>query len=309
MFHEIHENDEEYQQALGTGCTQSYLDSVIVHLRRNRWDIVSLDEALACLAAGNPSRRFAVLTFDDGYRDTLTRALPVLDRHQAAFTAYIPTGGAMGELNCWWLGLRALFQRQDSVELAALNTSLDCRDRAGKIAGYNLVKQWVHQDYRRAALLGESFTRYAVSLGELNETYFMSPSELRDLADHPLVTIGAHTLSHRALANLEAPEMEREMSDSRQHLEQLLDRQVLHFAYPYGGAAACGGREYRIAKKLGFHSAVTTLEAPVFALHRRYPHQLPRIGLSGTVARLDNFAARLRKLRNAVARDFPELSL
>jgi len=305
MFHEIQGSDEEHQQAFRTGCTQSYLESVIVHLRRKRWDIVSLDEALACLAADDPSRRFAVLTFDDGYRDTLTRALPVLDRHRAPFTVYIPTAAATGELNCWWLGLRALFQRQDSVELAALDTSVDCRDLAGKIAGYNLARQWVHQDYRRAALLGESFTRYAVSLPELNETYFMSASELRDLAGHPLVTIGAHTVSHRALADLEAPEVAREMSDSRRQLERQLDRQVLHFAYPYGGAAACGEREYRIAGDLGFHSAVTTLESPVLAQHSRYPHRLPRIGLWGSVARLDSFSARLRRLRNAVAGDFP----
>ena len=307
MFHEIHGSDEDYVQSFRTGCSASYLESAIVALRRDRWDIVSLDEAMLRLAADSASHRFAVLTFDDGYRDTLTRALPVLERHRAPFTVYVPPDALTRELNCWWLGLRALFQRYDTVEVAAMDARLECRDSAGKIAAYTLAKQWVHQDYRRTAALDDSLSRYAISLGELNDAYFLTSSELRDLARHPLVSIGAHSMSHRALANLEASEMEREMSASRQYLEQLLDRPVLHFAYPYGNALACGDREFRAAEALGFRSAVTTLEAPVFAGHRRCPHQLPRLGLSGTVAHLDYFAARIRKLWNAVASDFSGL--
>lgn len=309
MFHEIHRSEEDYTQALKTGCTAAYLESAIVQLRRTRWDIISFDEALARLAEGSTSGRFAVLTFDDGYRDTLTQALPVLERHRAPFTVYVPTGATTQELNCWWLGLRALFQRQDNVELTAMDARLTCSDSAGKIAGYIRVKQWVHQDYRRVTVLDDLFMRYAVSLGDLSETYFMTPSELRDLANHPLVTIGAHGVSHRALVNLEASGVEREMSESRHYLEELLGRPVRHFAYPYGNALACGDREYRMAEKLGFHSAVTTLDGPVLAVHHRYPHQMPRIGLSGTVRHLDYFATRVRKLRDAVASDFPELGL
>ena len=77
MFHEIFGNDKDYMQALRSGCTASFLEAVIVQLRRAGWDIIAFDEAMGRLAADRKSDRFAVLTFDDGYRDILTEALPI----------------------------------------------------------------------------------------------------------------------------------------------------------------------------------------------------------------------------------------
>jgi peptidoglycan/xylan/chitin deacetylase (PgdA/CDA1 family) len=309
MFHEIFGNDQDYVHAFKAGCTAAFLEAVIVELRRARWDIVSFDEAMERLIADKASRRFAVLTFDDGYRDNLTEALPILERHGAPFTIYTPTGALTRELNSWWLALRALFQKHDSIEIAAMGEKLTCPDIGSKTAGNTRVKQWVHEDYDRVVLLDETFTRYGISIGELNDSYFMGPSELRSLSAHHLAGIGAHTTSHRPLANLKAAEVEQEMSDNRKHLEALLDRPILHLAYPYGNALACGEREYRAAKQLGFHTAVTTQESPVFSQHRLHPHQMPRIGLSGTMTHFAYFSAHIRKLRNADAGDFAGSSL
>lgn len=296
-------------RAFKAGCTTSFLDAVIVELRRARWDIVTLDEARQRLATETTPHRFAVLTFDDGYRDTLTEALPVLVRHQAPFIVYVPTASLTRELNSWWLGLRALFQKNDSVDIAAMEGKLTCPDMDCKIACNNRVKRWVHEDYRRVPLLEETFARYGISLTDLNDSYFMTPSELYALSTHDLASIGAHTTSHRALANLEASEVEQEMLDNRQYLETLLDRPTLHLAYPYGNAVACGERDYRTAERLGFQTAVTTRVSPVFAEHRVHPHQMPRIGLSGTMAHLPYVTAQIRKLRNAAAGDFVDPSL
>ena len=186
---------------------------------------------------------------------------------------------------------------------------LTCPDMDSKIASYTRVKQWVHENYDRVPFLDETFARYGISIRGLNDGYFMTPAEMRALSTHHLAGIGAHTTSHRALANLEASEVEQELSDNRQYLEGLLDRPTLHLAYPYGNALACGERDYRIAKRLGFHTAVTTRTSPIFAQHRWHPHQMPRIGLSGTMAHFAYFSAHIRKLRNAVAGDFADPSL
>ena len=309
MFHEIFGNDKDYMQAFKAGCTTAFLEAVIVELRRARWDIVAFDEVLGRLAADGTSDRFAVLTFDDGYRDTLTEALPILERYRAPFTIYVPTGALTRELNSWWLGLRAVFQKHDSVEISAMGERLTCPDADSKIACYMRVKQWIHENYGRVPLLDETFARYGISIRGLNDSYFMSPPELRALSVHDLAGIGGHTTSHRALASLEASEAEQEMSDNRQYLEDLLDRPTLHFAYPYGNAQACGERDYRTAERLGFRTAVTTRTSPIFAQHRWHPHQMPRVGLSGTMAHFAYVSAHIRKLRNAVAADFADPSL
>jgi peptidoglycan/xylan/chitin deacetylase (PgdA/CDA1 family) len=68
------------------------------------YELAGLTEALA-FRARDPSRAVVALTFDDGYRDFLDAALPVLDAVGARATLYIPTmyiGSA-----AYWLGAEA----------------------------------------------------------------------------------------------------------------------------------------------------------------------------------------------------------
>ena len=58
--------------------TPEFLEDVLVALRDGGASIVSLDEMHRRLAAHDFSRRFVCLTFDDGYRDNLEWAYPVL---------------------------------------------------------------------------------------------------------------------------------------------------------------------------------------------------------------------------------------
>jgi peptidoglycan/xylan/chitin deacetylase (PgdA/CDA1 family) len=305
MFHEIHENDEGYSRELRTGCTTTFLESAVVQLRRARWDIVTLDEAIARLDDCDPSRRFAVLTFDDGYRNTLTRALTILERHRAPFTVYVPTGAVTRDLYSWWLGLRALFQSHDKISISAMDEAFECSGSKSKVAQYVAVKKWIGEDYRRATLLDDTFRSYRVSLRDLNDAYFMTPTELCALALNPLVTIGAHTTTHAALSTLDGCDATRELADNRHYLERLLGCSVPHLAYPFGNPEACGQREFALAAKLGFRSAVTASHAPVFAAHRRNLCQIPRVGVSGTAGHLKYFAADICDLRNALESDYP----
>jgi peptidoglycan/xylan/chitin deacetylase (PgdA/CDA1 family) len=86
-------------------------------LRRSRLDLVSLDEMHHRLTRGHLRRRFVCITIDDGYRDTLHWAYPILKRHQVPFTVYIPTSfpDRLGEL--WWLALEAVVACNKRVRL------------------------------------------------------------------------------------------------------------------------------------------------------------------------------------------------
>ena len=298
MMHEVGDGSKRCAEEFSTGLTAEFLETIVVHLLRERWDLVTLEEGIARLGRGDPTRRFAVLTFDDAYRDTLTRALPVLERHGAPFTVYVPSGAPTRELYSWWLGLRALFQRHDRVVISAMEASFDCSDRSGKTEGLGQVLAWVHGDYRRAALLDETFRRYGISLAGLNDIYFLSESQLCTLANHPLVNIGAHTVSHTALSLLETAAVREEFIGNRRYLENLTGRRVVDFAYPYGGPLACGEREFALAAQAGFRSGVTTRYGPLFANHRHDVHALPRIAAGGT-SEIDEYAATLAALRNA----------
>jgi peptidoglycan/xylan/chitin deacetylase (PgdA/CDA1 family) len=71
------------------------------------------------------------------------------------------------------------------------------------------------------------------------------------------------------------------MAGSRATIEANLDRPVLHFAYPYGDRSAAGARDFAIAQKLGFRTAVTTRSGMLFAEHAERLTEMPRLLLNG----------------------------
>ena len=78
MLHSVVDDAEPYLRE-PIRCTVRVLEALLRHLRGRQTELVSLDDALRRFATRGTS--FAVLTFDDGYRDNLTRALPILERY------------------------------------------------------------------------------------------------------------------------------------------------------------------------------------------------------------------------------------
>jgi peptidoglycan/xylan/chitin deacetylase (PgdA/CDA1 family) len=262
-----------------TGTSVSLFEYSLNWLRREGWSFVSLDECLQRIAWNDRSSRYAVLTFDDGYRDNVSVALPILERNNAPFMMYVPSGAPTRSLQSWWLGLRRLFVTRDKVTIDALGRQFHCSDIRSKILAFTEVIRWIHQDYRRGMLLAPTFKRNGISLAALNDEYFLNERELRILARHPLASIGGHTTSHPALATLDSCSARAELADNRSYLENLLQLPIRHLAYPYGTVRACGLREEQLANEVGFQSAVTTRQEQL--RDPRVNHfALPRIGVS-----------------------------
>ncbi|WP_249135162.1 polysaccharide deacetylase family protein [Bradyrhizobium sp. AUGA SZCCT0222] len=296
MFHEI---QRDYRSELMSGTSVELFEYLLKWLRQEGWEIVDLEACLERLATDPRPRRYAVLTFDDGYRDNVSTAVPILERNNAPFMVYVPTGAPTRTLQPWWLGLRELFRSRDTVTIDAMGIRFCCPDLDKKASALRKVGEWVHEDYRRAAMLAPTFSRAGLSLSALNDAYFLDERELQSLAQHPLASIGGHTDSHPALAYLDALSARSEMVANRNYLEKLLQRPVRHFAYPYGTSGACGPREEHLAKEAGFSTAVTTRHGHVSDCK---PNQfgLPRIGVGGQFDTRAAFEARMNGVQSAV---------
>ena len=109
----------------------------------------------------------------------------------------------------------------------------------------------------------------------------MSWDELRELAEDPLVTIGAHTRGHYALAKLSERQARAEMAESIARIEKELGRPCRHFSYPYGCTQSAGEREFRIAEALGLETAVTTQKGLLYPENAHELTALPRLSLNG----------------------------
>ncbi|WP_051387154.1 polysaccharide deacetylase family protein [Bradyrhizobium sp. ARR65] len=307
MFHEI---QRDFRHELMTGTSVELFQQCLSSLRRQGWKIVTLDECLHALSLGDPKApRYAVITFDDGYRDVLSVALPILEQDNAPFTVYVPTAAPTRALKSWWLGMREIFRRADHVTIDPMGVRFDCSDFLSKKKGLKAVVKWVHEDYRRAALLDRTFETHRISLSALNAAYFMDERELQALSRHPLASIGGHSTSHAALATLDPSSARAELEDNRMYLETLLGLPVRHLAFPYGTPGACGPREAHIAEQVGFSTAVTTRKGHLdgASVNRFW---LPRIGLGchpriSFEANLSGVHVAAQAVSNAVSVDLP----
>jgi peptidoglycan/xylan/chitin deacetylase (PgdA/CDA1 family) len=101
-----------------------------------------------------------------------------------------------------------------------------------------------------------------------------------------LVTIGAHTVNHVMLKKIADDRTVRsEMEMSRTVIESAIGLRPAHLSYPVGDVPSAGPREFRLAAKLGFRTAVTTRPGVLFGTHSDHLTALPRISVNGEFAR------------------------
>jgi peptidoglycan/xylan/chitin deacetylase (PgdA/CDA1 family) len=278
----LHSTVDEADSYLGEGirCPVSALEQTLRWLKDNDVDFVSLDEGLERLRKP-AARKFCVFTFDDGYADNLTHALPVMESFAAPFTVYVATGMATGKVDAWWLGLAAMVRSRDSIELPEFDRRFDCADRAGKKQTFLAIETLIHSNFDALPAVKTAIADSGIDCMALARREALTVDQLQSLASSPLVTIGAHGERHINLARASTAEAEQDMIECRHALEDTIGRDVVHFAYPFGHANACGPREARIAHAAGFRTAVTTRRGTLFPAHLDHLHALPREPLNG----------------------------
>lgn len=92
-FHYIATTSETSSVAIGLHVGSAEFEKILKSLRANKYQTVFAGEMAAYLKRGaRPPDNWVALTFDDGYRDFYTHALPLLEKYQAKATIFIITG-------------------------------------------------------------------------------------------------------------------------------------------------------------------------------------------------------------------------
>jgi peptidoglycan/xylan/chitin deacetylase (PgdA/CDA1 family) len=240
---------------------------------------IDLPQFVRKLANGDDVSRRFVVTFDDGYKDTVDTAAPILDQYGVSATVFIPT--AMIGKPFWWDEI------QEIVEKAAnLPDSIDL-----SLGGDNFRWERVTEAHdSRAALIHDlcghfrsiPYAKTDEALGTLRElpefpetstepVRAMTADEVVTLSRHELIEIGSHTVTHTSLSDLSPERQESEVRQSKVDLEALCGLPVESFAYPNGRVA----REApALLRQTGFSCGITSKGRPVSRSCN--PYLLPR---------------------------------
>lgn len=287
MFHRVRPASREaFAPNGGLEITPEFLDLLLTRLRAEGYAIVSLDEAIARIRAGAAEAApFVALTFDDGYRDTADVALPILEKHEAPFTVFVTTGFADRTARMWWVEMEEAIAALPCVRIEAAGRLFDLP--AGtpeeKQAAFEAL-YWPLRAGEEAELLrvaGALADEAGVERLDLVDELCLNWCGLRKLAQHPLVTIGAHTLTHPMLAKHTDDVARREICESKAIIERETGREIKHLAYPVGDPGSAALREFVLARQAGFESAVTTRPGMIFPEHADHLMALPRLSVNG----------------------------
>jgi peptidoglycan/xylan/chitin deacetylase (PgdA/CDA1 family) len=197
--------------------------------------VISLTQLVDLLAEGDsPEPGSVVITFDDGYRDNLRIAAPILRKYELPATLFLPTSIIGRGENQWVDRLHAAFvgRSRNTLEVepigrVELNSNVACQQ------AYSALNQVCVKSGREARdrLIGEVEDQLASSVELPRLT--MNWSDVRSLAkEFPSFELGVHGANHVDLTR-DPVEAADEVEQSIREFRRELGRDPRHHAFPY----------------------------------------------------------------------------
>ncbi len=237
------------------------------HLRQSYQPVHLLDLIEGIQQRSLPNRAVAV-TFDDGYRDNLTCALPELEANNIPATIFVTTSYVDSEHEPWWDEVKHFL-----LEPLALPPTLSLQiNRQEYRWSTNTFEERLNthqalEDLMRPlpTYINDRILDHLAQWSNRQRRYHpayrtVTSSELNELASHPLIDLGAHTITHPILPTLSLDAQFNEIVGSRYSLEKMINRQVHSFAYPNGDYSE---QTRKLVDAAGYKAACTTVNGTV----------------------------------------------
>ena len=273
-YHRVNDDGDPFLPAMPTAVLDRQLN-YISHTYR----VLPLNEVVERARNGSLPRNSLAITFDDGYRDNLTHAAPILARYGLPSTIFLATG-FIGTGRVFWFDRLAVGFKTttaDSVE-APWGVRFSLRNQAERLRALdeavNHVKSLADDALQRD--VGTLLAALDVPESAMPTHLMLDWTEVRALTRLGF-SVGAHTVNHVLLSRVSLDRAWSEIRDSRIAIEANLGSTPTTFAYPNGTPADYTPGTVELVQKAGFACAVSTLfgvntgETPIYELRRGTP--------------------------------------
>jgi len=247
---------------------------VQIQILSRYYKVLSLSDAMTKLYQGRLPAQSVCISFDDGYEDNVSIAMPILLKYGVPATFFIATGFLNGHL--MW---------NDKIIESIRQYNQNILDLTHLGLGYYLTKTVTQKSQAIQGILNkvkhkpaaerDSIVQEIIAKSNANFKPLMMDSKGVVSLSQAGMEIGAHTVTHPILKNLEQNTAKLEIAQSKKTLENILQKRVSYFAYPNGYP----GRDYdvnhsQMLKQLGFDYGFSTWWGAADPLMDRF--QLPR---------------------------------
>ena len=244
--------------------------------------VVSLEEMWLAAREGRLPPRSVAVSFDDGYADNLYNAKPLLEEYGSPATVFVVAGCLGGTF--WWDRLiDAVFRPTrlpDRLRLTIAERIYEWRPDNGDPRQrrrllrqlFRLLRDLPEDERQRAMEVLGSWSGNTLATSPHRRP--LTRDELVELSVDGAIEVGAHGMTHHPLSALSKAEQQSEISDSKSALEEILQRPVTSFSYPFGLARDFTAISVALVASSGFDRAYTNICDVVRPTSD--PHQLPR---------------------------------
>jgi peptidoglycan/xylan/chitin deacetylase (PgdA/CDA1 family) len=239
---------------------------------RKHFQIIDLNELKRFTTKGMCKKDLVVLTFDDGYRDNFLYAYPILKKYKIPATIFLATDYINTNKLLWYDKLAWIFYKAASflennsmIQYGIsetifqklklfLSSNLFEKERILKSVA-SILKNYSDQD-QKETINGLIEICNIGKWPDEKKRPMLSWKEVISMSKQN-ISFGSHTKSHPVLSRLSSDEARQEIIESKNTIEEKIQKPVTLFSYPYGKSNDYSENVVNILREEGFEFACT----------------------------------------------------
>jgi len=274
MYHRVNDDRDPFFPSVPV----KVFEQQMAYIART-YRVLRLEDLADRSARGELPRNALAITFDDGFRDNLTHAAPILARYDLPATVFLATAFIGTAQVPWFDRLAMALKATNATSLTFRSgTVVSLSGEAERLGALRLLRQLFKRlpDDERRWMLDEVLEALAVTDQKWFKNLMLSWDDVHALRGLSF-SIGAHTVNHPILSRVSLERAWTEIMGSRTMIESACGTSPRAFAYPFGHADDYTETVMRMVRAAGFTCAVTarfgvnTHRTPLYELRRGGP--------------------------------------
>lgn len=286
LYHKVENKNYDY---FHLSVTLKNFEDQIKYLKNN-YNILRVDQFHDYIDGKiKIPRNSLFITFDDGYINNFTNALPILEKYRIQAMFYISTANISTKNEFWWDFLESFLVHKEN-DLNGFNSDF--------LNDFFILEDYINLEfsqklyYFHSKLLKLNYRFRDQIIDELiqesnlvfdNKTrrdYLMTEDELINFSKSEFVSIGAHTVNHPFLSSENLDIQFNEIYNSKEYLERILNKKIVDFSYPYGTSDSYLNKTRILCNLIGFKYVAANEQGMVNMFTDRY--SFPRFVVRNT---------------------------